>query len=68
MPVSGKRLCQALKQHGWIHVRTNGSHHIFQHPDRPGVTLVVPVHANRDLKRGLLRNLLKLGGLSEKDV
>lgn len=68
MPISGKRLCRSLERHGWQLSRISGSHHIYNHPNRPGVTLVVPVHGNRDLKRGLLRSLLRLAGLSDAEV
>lgn len=48
-------------------LRINGSHHIY---GKPGATerLTVPVHANQDLKRGLLGHLLKQAGLTEADV
>jgi predicted RNA binding protein YcfA (HicA-like mRNA interferase family) len=48
-PVSGRRMCRILEQHGWTLVRVKGSHHAFQ---RVGysVTIVVPVHGNKDLK------------------
>lgn len=65
--VSGKQLCKALESRGWVLLRINGSHHIY---GRPGAVerLTVPVHANQDLKRGLLAHLLKQAGLTEADV
>ncbi len=65
--VSGKQLCKALESHGWLLLRINGSHHIY---GRLGAIerLTVPVHANQDLKRGLLGHLLKQAGLTEADV
>jgi len=61
--ISGKDLCRALDRHGWQLLRVTGSHHIY---GRAGsvVRLSVPVHANKPLKIGLLRFLLKSAGLS----
>jgi len=33
-----------------------GSHRFFRHSD--GRTTVVPIHSNKDIKRGLLRGIL----------
>jgi predicted RNA binding protein YcfA (HicA-like mRNA interferase family) len=65
--VSGKELCRIFERHGWALMRVTGSHHIY---GRPGsiVRLSVPVHANRPLKVGLLRHLLKQAGLTENDL
>ena len=62
--VSGKELARALERHGWQLLRTHGSHHIY---GKPGsiVRLSVPIHGNKPLKTGLLKHLLKRGGLSE---
>ena len=65
--ISGKELCRILRRDGWTLLRTQGSHHIH---GRSGsiVRLSVPVHANRPLKIGLLKHLLKMAGLSENDL
>jgi predicted RNA binding protein YcfA (HicA-like mRNA interferase family) len=65
--ISGKRLCRILEQAGWVLQRVQGSHHIYTHPDST-VILTVPVHANRDLKKGTLHKLLKEAGLTEDDL
>ena len=58
-----------MERHGWALKRTTrSSHFIYAHPDKPDVILSVPVHGNRDLKKGLLHSLLKDAGLSEDDV
>jgi predicted RNA binding protein YcfA (HicA-like mRNA interferase family) len=41
---------------GFEHVRSKGSHHRFAHPD--GRRTTVPIHAGRDLPRGLLRKIV----------
>lgn len=65
--VSGKALCRALEQRGWLLLRINGSHHIY---GRAGsnVRLSVPVHAGQTLKAGLLNHLLKLAEIREEDL
>jgi predicted RNA binding protein YcfA (HicA-like mRNA interferase family) len=65
--VSGKDFCRIVERHGWRLMRIAGSHHIY---GRGGsiVRLSIPVHANRPLKLGLLRHLIKQAGLSENDL
>jgi predicted RNA binding protein YcfA (HicA-like mRNA interferase family) len=62
--VSGKELAKVLEQNGWILLRIQGSHHIYGKPGVPE-RLSVPIHANKSLKVGLLRHLLKVADLSE---
>jgi predicted RNA binding protein YcfA (HicA-like mRNA interferase family) len=47
--------------------RIRGSHHIYANEGNPAI-LTVLVHANRDLKQGLLRRLLGDAGLTENDL
>lgn len=65
--ISGKVLARLLERHGWSRLRVHGSHHVY---GKSGsiVRLSVPVHGNRPLKIGLARHLLKMAGLSEKDL
>ncbi|MCE9524465.1 MAG: type II toxin-antitoxin system HicA family toxin [Planctomycetales bacterium] len=65
--VSGKELCRIVERHGWELKRIRGSHHIYAKPGVP-VILTIPVHAGRDLKKGTLRAILKLAGLTAEDV
>ncbi|XQQ07991.1 MAG: type II toxin-antitoxin system HicA family toxin [Leptolyngbya sp. IPPAS B-1204] len=44
-----------------------GSHHIYTKEDITTI-LVIPVHSNRDLPIGTLRNILKDAGLTENDL
>ncbi|WP_133513163.1 type II toxin-antitoxin system HicA family toxin [Candidatus Thiosymbion oneisti] len=61
--VSGKTFCKFLEQHGWELQRVCGSHHIYTKSDREEI-LTVPVHGNKDLKKGTLQKLLKDSGLN----
>lgn len=63
--VSGKRMCKALERKGWV--RTKGSHYHYEHPDFPG-SIPVPVHANRDLKPGTQKDIMRQAGLTEDDL
>ena len=56
--LSGKELCRILERHGWELKTIHGSHHIYmQHGRRERIS--VPVHANRSLKTGLMKAILK---------
>ncbi|HLC71553.1 MAG TPA: type II toxin-antitoxin system HicA family toxin [Candidatus Nanoarchaeia archaeon] len=54
--LSSKEVCKFLEKEGFECIRQKGSHRFYRHPD--GRTTVVPVHNNRDIKRGLLKGIL----------
>jgi predicted RNA binding protein YcfA (HicA-like mRNA interferase family) len=66
-PVTGKELSRILELHGWKLLRVTGSHHIY---GRTGsvVRLSVPVHGNKPIKSGLLKHLIKMAGLNDRDL
>ena len=65
--VSGKELARLIRKKGWELARINGSHHVFT---KQGVRerIVIPIHGNRPLKIGLLKDQMKTAGLSEEDL
>ena len=65
--VSGKKLCRLLEDKGWELKRINGSHHIYA---KHGINarISVPVHADKPLKAGLQRHLMKVASLEESDL
>ncbi len=65
--VSGRELARIVQKDGWNLARINGSHHIFRKGGRRE-RLVIPIHGNQPLKAGLLRSLMKLAGIEEKDL
>jgi len=65
--VSGKEFARVLERHGWKLLRVHGSHHIYA-KEGGIVRLSVPIHGNQAIKTGLLRHLLKMAGLEEKDL
>ena len=58
-------LFKLLKKDGWYRVRQKGSHVIMQHPTKLE-QLTVPNHAGKEVKKGLLRALLKQSGVKTK--
>jgi predicted RNA binding protein YcfA (HicA-like mRNA interferase family) len=65
-PISGKDLIRILLQQGFFISRQSGSHVILRHADGRGTT--VPLHAHRDLGKGLLRQILRDSGLTPDDL
>jgi len=65
--VSGKDFAKILERNGWTLLRVQGSHHIYGKPGTE-IRLSVPIHRNESLKAGLCRHLMKMAGLTEKDL
>ncbi|MBU0958036.1 MAG: type II toxin-antitoxin system HicA family toxin [Nanoarchaeota archaeon] len=65
VPISGKKFCKILEKLDFEKIYGKGSHVRFKHPD--GRRTVVPVHANEDLGKGLLREILNQIKLSKED-
>jgi predicted RNA binding protein YcfA (HicA-like mRNA interferase family) len=65
--VSGKEFAKILERHGWRLLRVQGSHYIYGKTGSD-VRLSIPVHGNQTLKRGLLRHLMKMAGITESDL
>ena len=64
--VSGRELAQIVQRRGWILARIQGSHHVFTMAGRRE-RIVIPIHGNQPLKKGLLRSLMKIAGLQDED-
>ena len=54
--VTAKQLIHTITKTGFVHIRSRGSHQIFEHTD--GRYVVVPVHS-RDIPKGTLHAMLK---------
>ena len=67
-PVSGRRMCQILSQRGWGLIRISGSHHIDTRAGPPRLIVSVPIHANKDLKPGTRRGIMRTAGLTDDDL
>jgi predicted RNA binding protein YcfA (HicA-like mRNA interferase family) len=67
--ISGKNLCKALEKEGYIFIRQTGSHKIYQkQTDDGAITVPVPVHSNKPLKKGTLLNILKKSGITKEKL
>jgi len=47
-----------LKKDGWFVVRQRGIHVIMKHPTKPE-QLTIPYHSGKEVKKGLLKAILK---------
>ena len=63
--ISGKKMCKILQRLGFEMVQGKGSHVRFKHSD--GRRTVVPVHANEDLGKGLLNEILKQAKINKEE-
>jgi predicted RNA binding protein YcfA (HicA-like mRNA interferase family) len=62
--ISPKEMINILHKIGFAEIRQNGSHIFFRHSD--GRTTVIPFHS-KDLKRGLIKAILKDIKLTDED-
>jgi predicted RNA binding protein YcfA (HicA-like mRNA interferase family) len=66
--VNAARLIRALQRAGFYIHHTTGGHYVLKHPDRPAARIVVPYHGSADIKRGILRSVLRQAGLSGEEL
>ena len=62
--ISDKDMGKLLQKLGFVMIRQNGSHKFFLHSD--GRCTVVPFH-NKDLRRGLIKGILKDIGITDEE-
>ncbi|HYW45031.1 MAG TPA: type II toxin-antitoxin system HicA family toxin [Bryobacteraceae bacterium] len=62
MPMKVREVIRLLEKHGWVEMRSKGSHRHFKHPNQP---LVITVSGNegKELATGTLNDILKKAGL-----
>ena len=65
--VSGKELAKLLELYGWYLARINGSHHIYIKEGRDE-RISLPIHANKDIKVGLMKHIHKTAGIPENEI
>lgn len=49
-----------IKQAGWVHVRTKGSHYIYEKNNQ---SVPVPFHGSKEIGEGLRKAIVKQMGL-----
>ena len=64
MNLSAKYLVNILEENGFAFRRENSSHKLFFNPITKK-TVVVPVHGNKDLKKGTFLSILKQAGIDK---
>ena len=62
--VSAADMVRILKKLEFVEIRQKGSHKFLSHKD--GKSTVVPMH-NKDLKRGLIKGILRDAGLTDDE-
>ena len=66
MPISGKQAIKILQAKGFMVARQRGSHVVLTKQENSTKrTTVVPMH--KELKKGTIRSIAKLAGLSPRD-
>ena len=67
--VTGKTLVQALKRHGFIVHKVEGSHYRLIHRDDPTTRYaIVPLHSKGTIPLGTLNHILKTARMSVEDI
>ncbi|KUO72784.1 MAG: hypothetical protein APF81_00750 [Desulfosporosinus sp. BRH_c37] len=63
--ISSKEMVALLKRLGFEEIRQTGSHKLFSHRQNDRNT-IIPMHS-KDLKRGLIKAILKDIGISDEE-
>jgi predicted RNA binding protein YcfA (HicA-like mRNA interferase family) len=62
MPMKVREVIRLLEKHGWVEMRSRGSHRHFRHPHQP-LVVTVPGSEGKELAPGTLNAILKKAGL-----
>lgn len=63
MNLSPKYLIDLLEQNGFVFKRSKGSHRLYYNA-QTNKTVIVPMHGNKDLKKGTFFAILKQAGIT----
>ena len=66
MNQSPSYLIKFLETHGFLLKHSKGFHHIFYNVTS-NLTIVVPMHGNKDIKKGTLLAILKQVGIDKNE-
>ena len=67
MNLSPKFLIKVVEQNGFVFQRAKGSHYLFYNVIT-GITIIIPVHNGKDLKKGTFLAILKQAGIDKNDL
>jgi predicted RNA binding protein YcfA (HicA-like mRNA interferase family) len=62
-----QHLIGILKEHGFVFKRSKGSHQVYYNPIN-NLTIIVPVHGSKDLKKGTLLSIIKQAGIDKSEL
>ena len=61
-PLPARKVVRVLLHLGFVRDHQRGSHLILRHPD--GRVISIPVHPREEIKRGTLKAIIEVSGLS----
>ena len=67
MNKSPQHLIKLLEIHGFIFKRSKGSHQIYYNI-ATNITVIVPVHGSKDVKKGTFLAICKQAGIDKNDI
>lgn len=67
MNQSPQYLIKLLEKKGFLFKRSKGSHQIFYN-SATNITVIVPVHGSKDIKKGTFLAIIKQAGIDKRDV
>ena len=67
MNLSPNHLIKFLEENGFIFKRSKGSHQLYYNPVS-NKTVIVPVHGEKDMKKGTFFAVIKQAGLDKNDL
>lgn len=67
MNQSPKHLIKLLENSGFIFKRAKSSHQIFYN-QQTNITVIVPVHGSKDIKKGTFLTILKQAGIDKTEI
>lgn len=62
-----QHLIKLLEKHKFFFKRSNGSHQIFYNTSS-NVTVIVPVHGSKDVKKGTFLAICKQAGIDKNEI
>jgi predicted RNA binding protein YcfA (HicA-like mRNA interferase family) len=65
--LKAREVTRALERAGFVHVRSKGSHRVFQDPGDPSSRAIVSDHRGKDIPRGTLRAIIDQAGLTVEE-
>jgi predicted RNA binding protein YcfA (HicA-like mRNA interferase family) len=65
--LKAREIMRALERAGFVHVRSKGSHRVFEHPDDKARRTIVSDHGGKDVPRGTLRKIIDQAGLTVEE-